>query len=577
VSSQPKRVTRGLARSVAGVGAGLAVVAAVSWPLVFSNAAFNNDWLNHLWYMWHQSVAIRELGHPSLFLDYSGGVLYPLYAFYGGTLYALAGTLSLALGDAPLQAYVLTYLLGFAAAYGGWHWISRTFGVRGWLAHVPGLVFVTSASYLTMIYALGDWPEFIAVSMMPLMIAAGLSVLRAPRLQPLPATALAASSVVFFGSHLLTVVWGSSILAVVAAGLLVCAPDVRHAVTRSGVLRVLALAVPALLVNAWFLLPAAAYESHTLIAHAYPHFRRLLRQDMFTVAAPNLFTLSRAPASGSIVPLALPILAIAWVLASIALLAWTRRRGTGMRVLLLIAAATAALTVVMTHAGLILALPRPFAMLQFSFRLESFVLLGVSGAIVAVLAVAREARSVRPWTWLLAPIAAVSLLGALEQTSAHPHGESRSAALASFLNPLPERLGQLDYTDAQLHVDERPMPYVSFPLSEVTRKGRASVVVRVPPGRLLATNIRGGPELVDVTGARIVGLDGLVDDVLEVAPPAAGTPRSRARTITISVAPANSFPVLAGRVLSLLALIVLALELGAIAVRDLRHRRLAGS
>ena len=42
-----------------------------------------------------------------------------------------------------------------------------------------------------------------------------------------------------------------------------------------------------------------------------------------------------------------------------------------------------ALGVAMTHAGLILALPRMYATLQFSFRLESFVLLGVSAAIVA--------------------------------------------------------------------------------------------------------------------------------------------------------------------------------------------------
>ncbi len=142
------------------MAAALVVIAAGSWPLLFSDATFNTDWLNHLWYMWHQSVAIRELHAPSFFLNYSRGVFYPLYAFYGGTLYALVGTLSLVLGEAPLQAYVLTYLLGFAAAYGGWYWTARVFGVRGWRAHVPGLVFVTSSYYLTMIYAVGDWPEF---------------------------------------------------------------------------------------------------------------------------------------------------------------------------------------------------------------------------------------------------------------------------------------------------------------------------------------------------------------------------------------------------------------------------------
>jgi hypothetical protein len=570
-----------LARSAAGAGAALVVIAAVSWPLLLSNATFNIDWLNHLWYMWHQSLTIRDQHTPSLFLSYSRGVLYPLYAFYGGTLYTLGGTLSLMLGNAPLQAYVLTYLLGFAAAYGGWYWTSRIFGVRGWLAHVPGLVFVTSASYLTMVYALGDWPEFLAVSMMPLMTAAGLSVLRAPRLRFGPALALIASSVVFFGSHLLTAIWGSTCLTIVAIALLACVPDVRRRVTGPGVLRVAALVIPALLVSAWFLLPTVAYESHTLIARAYPHFRVLLRQDMFTVAARNLFTFSRAPASGSIVPLALPILAIAWVLASPAMLAWSGIRGTWMRVLLIVVTATTVLTVVMTHAGLILALPRIYATLQFSFRLESFVLLGVSGAMVAVLVMARGGGPrLRRWTWLLAPIAVVSVIGAIEQTRAHPQGKSRGTALASYLTPPPEHLGQLDYVDGRLPVNEARMPRVEFPISTIMGKGRASEIVRVPPDRLVATNIRGGPELVAMTGAKIVGLGARLDDVLEVTP---DTSRSRnasaagastpEKTATISVGPAEHLPIVAGRAISLLALVVLAGELGSIAVRGVRLRR----
>jgi hypothetical protein len=574
VASQPKR----RARSAAGAAAALAVIAAASWPLVFSNATFNTDWLNHLWYMWHQSVTIREAGTPSLFLDYGRGVFYPIYAFYGGTLYALVGTLSLVLGDAPLQTYVLTYLLGFVAAYGGWYWIARTFGVRGWQAHIPGVVFVTSAYYLTMIYTLGDWPEFLATSTMPLLIAATLSVLRASRLRFWPALALAASSVVFFGSHLLTLVWGGSSLAIVAAAVLALVPRARAGVTKPGALRVAALVIPALLLSAWFLLPAVAYESHTLIARAYPHFRALLRQTLPAVAARNLFTFSRAPASGFIVPLALPVLAIAWALASIAIFAWAGVRGTWLRVLSILAAATLALGVTMTHAGLILALPRMYATLQFSFRLESFVLLGISAAIVAALAVARDAGPhLRRWTWLLAPIALVSVIGAIEQTTDHPHGKARGTALASYLTPPPEELGQFDYVDNRLHeVPEQNLPLVEFPLAAIEHRGSASALVRVPPGGLVDTNIRGGPDLVKVTGARIIGLDARIDDVLEVtggssaAPgaPAASAGRSAsARIARISVGPADPLPVLAGRVLSLVAIAVLVGELGLIAAR----------
>jgi hypothetical protein len=564
---------RSVARFAAGAGGALVVLAAVSWPLVFSSATFNNDWLNHLWYMWHQSLAIREGHAPSLFLGYTGGIFYPLYAFYGGTLYALAGTLSLVLGNAPLQAYVLSYLLSFAAAYGGWYWIARMFGVRGWLAHMPGVVFVTSASYLTMIYALGDWPEFVAASMMPLMIAAGLSVLRAPQLRFGPALALVGSSVVFFGSHLLTMIWGSTVLAVVIVAILVGASAVRRRLTRAGVLRVGALVILAAMVSAWFLLPTVAYEAHTLVAHAYPHARALLRQLMYTVAARNLFTLSRAPVPGTIVSLALPVLAAAWVLASIALLALRRRHGTWMRALLITAAATLVLTVIMTHAGLILALPRAYAMLQFSFRLESFVLLGISGAMVLVLVIARDGDArLRRWTWLLAPIAVVSVLGAVQQTGAHPQGRDRNTALF-YPTPPPERFGQFDYVD-RLQEYEEPPAHVYFPISTDASR-RVSEVVRVPADRLVATNIRGGPDLLDVTGATIVGVDKHLDDVLELsetsgsdgAVPASAhvTPP----TATISVGPAAPLPVVAGRAISLIALAVLAAVLGLLAVRDI--------
>jgi hypothetical protein len=554
-------------RVAAGAGGPLLLIGALAWPLLFTDATFNEDWSNHLWYMWHQSVAIRATHLPSLFLDYSSGVLYPYYAFYGGTLYALAGALSLALGNAPLQTYVLTYLLGFAGAYGGWYWLARMFGVHGWTAHVPGLVFVTSAPYLTMIYALGDWPEFLAVSAMPPMIASGLSVLRTPRARFWPSMALVASSVVFFGSHVLTAIWGTTLLALLGLALVACVPGARRQITRRGVVRVAGLVLPALLVSAWFLLPAAAYESQTVIAHSYPHFRKLLRASMFMVAARHLFTLSRARDSGTVVTLALPVLAIAWVLGSVALALFTRRGGSWMRALLLIAGATAALLAMTTHAGPILALPRVYATLQFSFRLESYVLMGVSGALLAALVLTGEGgRRVARWRWLLAPIAVVSLIGALEQVGAYTPQRSRSAVLASFDSPIYEQEGLLDYVDDRLPIVRARLPRVDFPPSSALG-ARATVAIDPPRGRRVDTNLRAAPGLVAIGGARIVATDAQADDVLEVDP-ATRTPRAPDMTarapvrtdVRVTVGPAGSLPIVAGRVLTGLALLVLAGE-----------------
>jgi hypothetical protein len=573
------RLARPRTSAALGVCASALLLGALAWPLLFTGATFNDDWLNHLWYMWHQSLAIRSEHHPSLFLSYSGGVLYPFYAFYGATLYATAGALSLALGNAPLQTYVLTYMIGFAAAYGGWYWMARTFGLTGWPAHLPGVVFVTSAYYLTMVYGLGDWPEFLAVSAVPPTIASALSVLRAPRLRAAPALALVASTVLFCGSHLLTAIWGATLLALLAGAIVLCVPGARRGVTRAGARRLFALAVPAALVNAWFLLPAAAYESRTAVAHSYPHFRELLRSTMYTVAARHLFTLSRAKASGTVVTVALPVLAIAWVIASIAILLAARQRGTWMRLLLLLSAATAALLVLMTHAGLLLALPRAYSILQFGFRIEIFALMCLSGALLAALVLlGRGGGRMRLWRGLLIPIALVSIAGALAQVGGYTPGPARAGALRSYLTPpTPEREGLLGYVDDELPTLRRKLPLLRLPPGGVGE--HAAGVARLGGGRLLDTNIRSLPGLVHVDGGRIVATDARANDVLEVP----SAPRSRrgphgaaSRTARIAVGPSDDAPVLAGRLLSALALLALATQLVGALARRLRPRAALG-
>ncbi len=607
------------AGTAAAVGGPALLIGVLAWPLLFTNATFNEDWVNHLWYMWHESRALGAHGLPSLFLNYSEGVFYPYYAFYGGTLYALTGVLSLALGQAPLAAYVLTYLAGFAAAYGGWLWLAHMFGVRGWPAHAPGVVFVTSAYYLTMIYGLGDWPEFLAVSAMTPMVAAALSVLRAPRLRAGPAAALAASTAIFFGSHVLSAIWGTSVLLAMALLVLGCAPQARRVVGRAGALRVLAVMLPALLLSAWFLLPAAAYEAQTVIAHSYPQFRQLLRADDYTVSARHLFTLSRARASGTIVTTALPVLAIAWTLGGAAILFVDGRRGAWMRILLLLGAATAALLVLMTHPGLILALPRVYATVQFGFRLESYVLMGVSATVLAVLVLAREQQGetgppMRRWRLLLAPVALASAIGGVAQVSAYTQGKSRAAAQASYMAPVFEREGLLDYVDDSLPILRERLPHAGFALT-ATPAAQATATVDLRRGRRVDTNLRATPSLVHLTGARIVGTDASADDVLEVETPIGSTGASSrsgaapaplrpgdllapshpasatvtshagaapsplyganapARVVRVTVTPAASTPVAVGRALSALALAALVAELAVLTVRDVREAR----
>jgi hypothetical protein len=582
-----RRTWRSRIAAAALVALPLAAVGALVWPMLFTHSYFVEDWLEQVWLIWQQSIAIEANHLPSLFLDYHFGVFYPHYAFYGGTLYAVVGSLSLLLGGAPVATYVLTYILGFAAAYGGWYWTARMWGLGRWAAQAPGLVFITSPYYLTLIYGRGDWPEFIAISTIPLVIAAGLSVLRAERLRLWPALALAGGCIGLFGSHNLTLVWGSTLLALAALAIVLFIPTARRGVTRSGLIRVAALVVPALLVNAWVLLPTLAYGSHTAIGSEYQYWRAGLRETMYLVSAGHLFTLSRASvanASPDFV-LSLPILAIAWVLASVAVFTATDRRGPWFRVLLIAAGLGALIAVVMTHVGLLLALPQLYATLQFSYRLESYVLLGLSGAVLAALVIVRgRGRHARIWTWTLAVILLVSGVGAIQQVDAYPHTEARAGALDKF-ETLRSEVPLIDYLDLQLPrlnyngpAHTKP-PMVDFRPS-AARKEHASVMTRLLPGQLAYSNLQGGPNLVHVSGAKIVGIDSEGGDVIEIdgprAPAGGATGHARREPVapeTITLSPADPLPVVLGRVLSVLGVGLLVLEFVVVAL--MRRRRAA--
>ncbi len=565
------------------VGAAVLLIGVLSWPVVFSRATFNGDWMGQVWFLWQQSLAIRADHVPSLFLNYPYGVFYPHFAFYGGTLYALTGTVSLLLGNAPMETYDLSYLFCFAAAYGGWYWLSRICGLGPWRAQVPGLVFVTSSYYLTEIYARGDWPELVGVSAIPVMIASGLSVLRAKRLHTWPALALTVSSVFFFGSHSLTIVWGSAMIVVVALALVVCVPRARQVLTRSGVIRVAGLVVPAALLSAWFLLPAVAYQSSTLIATEFPHWAALLRATQNLVSVKHLFTLSRASAStpGAAFALSLPILVIAWALVSLAIFLRSGLRGTWIRVLLICSALTTFLIVLMTHAGMILALPRAFATLQFSYRLESYVLLALSGTVLAALVLAQgRDRGARFSTWALVPVLAVSVVGAIQQTDAHPVGGERYATLTALYHTPGSGELLTDYVDVHLRPltdpNGRP-PEVHFNPAAV-HDNHTTKVVHLTPGQFVYSNLEGPPSLLHITGAKIVGINGEGYDVLEIgrATHPAGQSGAKApatATETITISQADPLPVVAGRVLTLAAALALLGQFGALAVRGLRRRR----
>lgn len=555
------------------------LIGTLSWPMLFTSSGLGGDWEHHLWFVWNQSLAIRANHSPSLFLSTPYSIFYPEYLFYGGTINVLAATLSLIPASTPTTAYVCTYILSYAAAYGGWYWAGRIAGLSRLVAQGPALLYVTSACYLTLVYGEGDWPAFLAASVMPLMVAASLSILRAERARLFPACALAISTVVFFGSHNITMLWGSTLIAIVSLLILVCVPRARKQIDRRGLARVAGIFIPAAFVNAWCLLPAVVYAANTMIVSETSYIDR--HYGIGAIPFTQVFTLSRAPTlpGSPDYALSLPALAIGWLAVSLVVVLWSVRRGTWVRVLSIFCAITTAIVVMMTHNGILSALPKPYTILQFSYRLETYILIGVSASVLATLVLIQSgSRRLRLYGYTLVPILAASVIGAVQQVDAYQRtSQPRSVTFTPAAEVFAETFDDYGYA---------PLPVISgktLPLLRMSptaiHDNRFSATVRLRPGQLAYTNIGGGPDLLHISGARVVGRDARYHLVLAIG--SSGTPSASPRaplsTERISIAPAQKLTVVLGRVLSLAALAALALELSWLAARGYQRRRLPAS
>jgi hypothetical protein len=535
------------------------VIGFLCWPMIFTSSGFEADWTHHLWFLWRQGVMIEHNHWPSLFLNNGGAVYYPLYTFYGGTAYALFGALSVVLGQAPLVAYVISYMAGFAASFGGLYKLARMAGLGRWYACVPGLLFITSPYYLTLIYARGDWPEFLGVSSIPLVVAAGLQVLLAERLSLRWAFALALSTVVLFGSHNLTMLWAVTALVITAAALLVAVPRARQLVRFSRLLRVAAIVVPAALVNAWYLLPAIAYQNHISIAATF-EFVRYVRGSIKFVSFARLFTLSRATVArkGPDFALSLPVLAVAWVLLSMVVSCILKGDRVWRAVLWTFAAVGLGFGILMTHAGLVLDLPRPYTLIQFSYRLETYVLLATCAAVTAALALARTWPRAwrRAWSAIAIAVVVVGGVGGFQQVNAYPRGTGEHDIVIPdryfVFNPKtqpPFSGGLVDYSDSSLPVVELPSIKAAVEFPPEIYNETVTEPISVPAGTPLYTDLSGGPYLVKVDGARVLGRERSRHIVL----------MAEGSTHQITLSPSNRRPVVYGRLISKLALLALAL------------------
>jgi hypothetical protein len=558
------------------VAIGTLAILLVASPLLFTRDGFAPDFTSDMWFAGYQQHMISAHLHPTLFLQtQQEGVFYPLFAFYGGALFAITGALAVALGGSTVLAFEVATLAAMAAAYGGLFWIARQLGVRGAMAHAPALVFVTSAYYITDLYGRGAWAEFMGVSALPLLLAASLRLVRG-RWRVGPVICLLAATVVFSGSHNITLLWGSTL----AVGALVVYALLSMRSRELPWRRILATAGLIALgvgLNAWFLLPDVRFGYDTIISGEPQAFGAAEFMNTFGV----IFDPLRAVPAASSTPglyVQAPVLALVWGLLA-APLAWRYRRlRAGVATALIVLAGL--LVLIMSSgapfSGVWSLLPTVFQQVQFAYRLQTYVALACAGLVlVGALALTRRAESGRT-TRLDRPLKlglglavafGVALcLWQLWVPNAHigPYF-NRADALSSHETQIPAawNMGK-NYEDRSLPVVITAKSF-TFPPTQVD-DDQLTRSVSFPAGtQPFATNIAGGPYLVHVGGARVVGRTLEGDLVLQRA--AGGS-----QPVAVDLKPQLSAPVVQGRIITAVsAALLLALAAIAAVWRRRRH------
>lgn len=479
-------------------------------PMAWHRDAFSFDWANHLFLVASMEDSIRQLGHPSYFIHSDELGLYdPIFAFYGGTLYALTGFLGIVMGS-PVRAYVTSYGLGFAMTYGGMYWVARLTGLRSLLAHVPAVVTVTGAYYLTDVYARGAWPEFLAVSAIPLVIAGVADLLYSghPRVRSM--LAVYGAVVVFTGSHNITLVWGTIVLIAVGVvgALAVGMPAVARSFRRLELIGLVVLLAGG--TNFWFLLPDVAYAGQTGIARA-PFFGYLEFDKASVLFSPwHVSPVSAAPQ----LYVQVSVYVLAW---SLIVLSVAAKAHLGTRVATVFAGGLVAV-----GAGLLLLtisdeswdyMSPALRLIQFPYRLQSYVLLITAGISLLAVHAAQRLSHRRLALGALAIAVAVQVGLAEWQVWGAPRyfpGSVATAYAGSGHTP-PTWYGSADYRVAS---GRRVTPSATLALkAEFVRDDRIAVAMPQAPGDY-GTNVVASP-FVRASGAAVdVGYSPLVNLVV---------------------------------------------------------------
>jgi hypothetical protein len=500
-------------------------VLAMSGPLLLTNSGFELDFTNH---MWLASVAGRNLieaGHPTYFLNTlypDTGVFYPFFAFTAGTLYTAIGAIGELIGN-EVVAYIACIMFTVAATYGGMLWLGRELGLKGRLAHAPAATVITSAYYITDLYGRGDIPELIAVSAIAPLAASAIHLVRTPRWRVLPASAFVISAVIFTGSHNITLLWGTTIL----AGALIVfwfALGVPWRLPYRRLAAVFGLGVASAMINAWFLAPDIVY-AHTTIISLPPNGPGKSIWPItgfFDTPAVVLDPLRTVPSQSGTPALYVqaPDWFLAWGLIAGALLLWRRSSARNLR-----RAWIAAVALVAAMLGILLIesfwnlVEAPFNQIQFPYRVSSYLTYAVAGLVLVGALALQQTADARRSSALVNRLR-LALVGAcavsfglclwqqwVPKVTVADSYANRGAALTGIHN-LPK-----SWYTGPVYLD-RLEPGIAVPPGRLlvvrpdeVHGDRFSAVMNVPPGpQPINTDIGSSLNFVRMTGLRWLGV-----------------------------------------------------------------------
>jgi hypothetical protein len=521
------------------------------------------EWANFYWLVEHQAESLRHLDRPSYFLSVDGvGLFYPMFMYYGATLFTIAGLLALLTGSAWVSFVTLIAIAGLMMYCGTW-WMARQLGVDRLPAHLVGLAAITSPYYVTMLYGRGAWAEMIALSALPLAYAAAVSIL-AGRRRVLHLVVLLVAVVLATGSHNIALLWGSLFtLALVMAVTFALRFDVVSLVRRQW-MPVVVVGALGVLVNAWFLLPDVVYGTDTL---AYDDAPRWIDQLYWLDRANVVFHPGRFVPPESVAAnnpdayMQAPVYPLLWATAAGCLILLRGADRRLRRAWLAIAVMLGTLAILMIVNGAWDHLPRLLKTIQFPLRLHFFFILATLSLVIVGLLAVQKTPARR--TWIAALTVAVLVQSAMSLDQAWSSKEHLSTADVKR-EAVPFSFGKyqaISYTSRERPVLARPSRRIVVEASDARDEVVAiSGVAR--RGTRYALNVVYSP-VVTVSGdARLLGRDADGYAVLSVDPPAGGGRWSA------TVREASPWPVDVGRLLSVLALLGVGLGAAAWLVRS---------